>query len=394
MLRATNLSTDCCLPARRALLPGMVLAAILMLNGCATPQRMGPVVQSGPAVPSTEMVAPVMPGITMPPPPVRIPSPLPDTVGPAIVLQDSRLPLLQAWVGQQRRLYQVAAPILMKNTELCPLQARKILGFTAKNAYSFSSDFVEVAKSGLGLGERLQIMSVLPESGAELAGIRSGDILLAAGPHLLARGPDAEYAAGSAIGDAVQGNTALDITVLRSGDNESSIIDVPLTPACAMVIDLGNTDVVNSYADGRRLMVTRGMLDFVRSDDELAAVLAREIAFNVINVLPRPDLSAVIDRLHTLDAVPNVMPEGETLLQSSLLQDAAVDRLALYMLARAGYPVAAARTFWERLAAAYPADMPNSHAALHAPIGERLAVIDRIIAVIATKRQNGQPLVP
>ena len=282
----------------------------------------------------------------------------------------------------------------MKNTELCPLQARKILGFTAKNAYSYARDFVTVARFGLGLGERLQIMSVLPQSGAALAGIRTGDILLAAGPHLLAQGPDAEYAAGSAIGDAVQGNTALDITVLRSGDNESSIIDVPLTPACAMVIDLGNTDAVNSYADGRRLMVTRGMLDFVRSDDELAAVLAREIASNIINLTPQPELSALIDRLHTLDTVTPAAPEGDALLQSSLLQDAAVDRLALYMLVRAGYPAKAARAFWERLATVYPADIRNSHAALHAPIAERLAVIDRVIAVIAAKQQNGQPLMP
>lgn len=375
---------------------GLLVSVMGLLAGCATP--LPQTVPLAPAIPARAPVSPV-PAKPALPSPAEVPPPVPapaaaDVPGPTVAPADDRLAVLQSWITQQQRLYQVAAPLLLRNTPLCPLLARKILGFTAKNAYSFSSDFVPVAQSGLGLGEQLQVMSVLPDSGAAKAGIRSGDLLLAAGDQTLAQGPDAERVAGSMVSDAIEGNTALDVTVWRKGDTESSIVDVPLTPACAMVIDLGNTEEVNSYADGRHVMVTRGMLGFVRSDDELAAVMAHELASNILSPTLRPAQSVVIERLHSLNAVTQAAPEGNVLAPATVQQDSAADRLALYMLARAGYRLDAVAPFWLRLASTYPASIANSHTALHAPIGERLAVIERVIGDIRQQQQQGKPVVP
>ena len=305
---------------------------------------------------------------------------------------NERLVTLRQWVEQQRQLYRVAAPLLINNAPLCSLASRKILGFTAKNQYSYSSDFVEVAHTGLGLEDQLQVMSVLPGSGAMQAGIQEGDILVAAGDRAVPGGPNAERLAGSLMADAVAGNPTLHLMVLRG--EASILIEVPLTPACAMIIDLGNSDTVASYADGSRVMVTRGMLGFVRSDDELAWVLAREIAFNVVTLAPRPDIATVIDRLHSLNIAPQTAFDEQLIAPTTPVQDAAIDRLSLYMLARAGYSLEGVGEFWERLAVAYPAELRNSLASMHTPIAQRLPAMERTTEAIRVKQRGGLPLTP
>ncbi|MGZ3254903.1 MAG: peptidase M48, partial [Burkholderiaceae bacterium] len=47
---------------------------------------------------------------------------------------------LQSLVTQQDRLDRVAAPLLVNNPEICKDNARNLLGFTAKNKYSYSEE--------------------------------------------------------------------------------------------------------------------------------------------------------------------------------------------------------------------------------------------------------------
>lgn len=377
------------------------MIAALLLAGCAAPDQvmrlpsslgaraeLQPLqaLQPPPFLPPPPVSAPLLP--SLPPPPSAAPPVAPAVPAP----ENERLVLLRQWVEQQSRLYRVAAPLLIRNAPLCSLSARKILGFTAKNQYSYPSDFVETAHTGLGLDDRLQVASVLPGSGAMVAGIQVGDILVAAGDRTVPSGPNAERMAGSVMADATAGSASLLLTIQRG--EEKIQIDVPLTPACAMVIDLGNTDAVGSYADGARVLVTRGMLAFVGSDDELAFVLAREIAFNVVTLAPRADIATIIDRLRSLNNAPQSGADELQTVPTTPVQDGAVDRLALTMLARAGYPLEGFIEFWERLATSYPPELRNSLASLHTPLAERLPGIDRTIKAIRAKQQSGQILTP
>ena len=71
----------------------------------------------------------------------------------------------------QNRLYKVASPLLIQNAELCKGQARNLLGFTAKNRWSYPGDYNEAAHVAFGMDERLQVTSVLAGSGAAKAGL-------------------------------------------------------------------------------------------------------------------------------------------------------------------------------------------------------------------------------
>lgn len=384
-----------------------VLAMFAALAGCAThyaPRVPAPtssaavpalpfagVAPATPALPSAPIVGTVeaTPAIPVPASPAQPNAPLVPAVSAP---QFDNINLLRDWVAQQARLYRVAAPLLINNTVLCPAHARNILGLTAKTQYSYSDSFVADAQSLLGLEERLRVMNMLPGSGAALAGIQTGDFLLKANIEELPAGLGAERAGASLIASEMRGRSSLHLTIAR-GDTRMAV-DVPLTLACAMVIDLGNSDLVNSYSDGHRVMVTRGMIGFAQTDEELAFVLAKEMAHNVLTPSSRPDFGAVIDQLHTLKATPVAADIDTGIAPYAPALDGGADQLAMYMLARAGYEIANVASFCQRLADAYPAQSEGNHTALHPATQYRLWAMDQITKTIAAKRKNSLPLVP
>lgn len=303
---------------------------------------------------------------------------------------------LRTLISHQDRLYRVAAPLLVNNPDLCKGNARDLLGFTAKNKYSYSSDLLPAAQALFGMDDRLQIMGVLAGSGAARAGIRRGDKLIDAEGRPLPEGPNAEREAAAILGPLIAARPSIKLTVLRN--NANTVVTVPLTRACAYSIELGNVDTVNAYDDGRRVLITRGMMNFVRSDEELAYVLAKEMAHNSLGHAGKQNMSATIGSI--IDNLTRVRPDVTTLAGTSGVRpmpqelDAAADTLSLYMLARAGYSIDRARAFWERLANQYPVTVLNSYTAIHPSTAFRLSVMEKIVADVKAKQAGKKPLSP
>ncbi|TFW30465.1 M48 family metallopeptidase [Massilia horti] len=296
----------------------------------------------------------------------------------------------------QERLYHVAAPLLINNADLCKTHARNLLGFTAKSRYSYPGSYNEAAHVAFGMGERLQVTQVLAGSGAAKAGLKVGDRLVSAGGKPLPSGPQGPALAGSVFGPLVAAQATLPLTIERDGKERQ--LTVPVTRACAYGIELGNSDNINSYADGSRIMVTRGMIGFTRNDDELAYVLAAGLAHNVLGHAAVQRNSATIGSI--IDNLTRVKPDDSMLIGSGGIkampadQDVAADRLAIYMLARAGYDIDGVDEFWKRLAQAHPATVLNGYTANHPAVSTRVAAIQKTVAEVNAKRSAKKPLVP
>jgi hypothetical protein len=303
---------------------------------------------------------------------------------------------LRSLVTLQDRLYRVGAPLLVNNTELCKGNARSLLGFTAKNKYSYSAEFVNAAQTELGLDDQLQVMGVLAGSGAAKVGVRRGDRLISVENKAMPQGENAERQAASVLAPLVNGKARVKLSLLR--DSSAVELNVPLTHACAFGIELGNADHVNAYADGHRVMLTRGMLQFTRTDDELAYVLAKEMAHNALAHAQRQRMNATAGGI--IDNLARMHPDLGTMVGTAGIKpmpqelDGAADTLALYMAARAGYSIDGALAFWQRLASQYPATVPNGYTAIHPATAYRLSVIGKTIAEIKAKRAARKPLLP
>jgi len=304
--------------------------------------------------------------------------------------------VLTRMATQQDRLYRVAAPLLIDNAQLCTKHARNLLGFTAKNRHTYPGQYNEAAHLLLGMGERLQVTNVLVGSGAARAGLRQGDRLVAAGGQPLAEGPNALSQAGAVFGPIVAKQASLPLTIERGGDARD--LTVPVTRACAFAIELGNADNVNAYADGSRVMVTRGMMTFTQNDDELAYVVARTMAHNMLGHAATQRNAATIGSI--IDNLTTINPDTSMLIGSGGIKamptdaDSAADRLAIYLLARAGYRIEGASAFWKRLAAVHPAKILNGYTANHPATPARVMAIDKAVAEVKVKQSGKKPLVP
>jgi hypothetical protein len=296
----------------------------------------------------------------------------------------------------QERLYKVAAPLLIDNAELCKTHAANLLGFTAKNRYSYPGDYNEAAHIAFGMDERLQVTEVLAGSGAAHAGLKVGDGLVSAGGKPLPTGVHALSGARAVFGPLVAAQASLPLTIERNGAARQ--LNIPVTRACAYAIELGNSDNINSYADGKRVMVTRGMIEFTRNDEELAYVLATGLAHNVLGHAAVQRNSATISSI--IDNLIGVKPDESMLIGSAGIKampadlDAAADRVAVYMLARAGYGIDGDDDFWKRLAAAHPATVLNGYTANHPAVEARTAAINKAVAEVKAKHAAKKPLVP
>jgi hypothetical protein len=247
-----------------------------------------------------------------------------------------------------------------------------------------------------GMDERLQVTGVLAGSGAAKAGLRLGDDLVAAGSKPLPTGPTAPSTVGAVFGALISARPTLPLTIERDGRPRD--LSIPVTRACGFGIELGNGDNVNAYADGARIMVTRGMLGVARSDDELAYVLARTMAHNILDhpkaQRNQATLDSVIDNLTRMSPDTGMLngSAGIKAMPSNL--DAVADRLAIFLLARADYNIEGAPAFWKRFAAAHPASVANAFTANHPATAARLTAMELAIEDVKAKKASRKPLVP
>lgn len=304
--------------------------------------------------------------------------------------------VLSLLIAQQDRIYRVAAPLMVKNAPLCRTLARPLLGFTAKNRYSYPAELSPAAESLLKLDERLRVMQVLDGSGAMRAGIRPGDILQSIQDQPLPLGARAESEAARLLAPLLRNST--DVTVLVLREERPIHLTIPLTAACAFSMEIGHAPQANAYSDGRRIMITRGMLDFLGSDQELAVILAREMAHNVLQHAAAQQMTA--STASVIDALLPLQPDAAALASRGGLRpmpakaDQEADRLAMYLLARSGYDPAVTDRTMERLAQAYPASQPNTYTALHPWTSERRHSIQTTLNEIRQKQTSKNPLLP
>jgi len=308
----------------------------------------------------------------------------------------TRDPALDGLLQRQERVYRVAAPLIIKNAVLCRTQARPLLGFTAKNQYSYPPELAVAARQSLGLDERLQVMQILDGSGAMRAGLKRGDILQTIQDLNIPTGPQAEPDTARMLSPILKNLSELNITVVRQ--NQPITVNVPLTLACAFAIDVGNTQHVNAYADGRRILLTRGLLDWLSTDEDVAVIIAREIAHNVLQhakqLQQMATLSIVIDNLLLFkpDQVAANSSNGIKITPEKMDQEA--DRLALFMLARAGYDTANFTRVMQKLVQAPNASQAITYQTLHPWTDGRQSVIQTTIKEIRQKQLVKKALVP
>lgn len=206
-------------------------------------------------------------------------------------------------------------------------------GWTVEDAEQYAPALRQPVRAALKLGDRPTIVAVEPKSAAARAGVQAGDEVAAIGGHAL---PAASERASRARQEEIEQMMArgeTEVTVERAG--RPLTFRIASEPGCASEFLIGRGRGLRAASsDGARVTVSAEIVDFARSDDELALVMAHEFAHNILG--------------HNKDH-PSQRIAGEDRSGARTRdREREADRWALYLMARAGYDVNVAPGFWRR----------------------------------------------
>ena len=321
-----------------------------------------------------------------------------------------RLVALQAYLGDQQRLMLVSYPLLTRGAELCGEDIRYITGMALANSSTLLGEqFKQTAEANYRLGDQVQVVYVVPGSAADKAGIRTGDTLLQIGQVPVTStgmGADAVKEVLNQLQLLTKNGQAVRIDVQHAASSKSGISgqkqSLLITPdrACSYPVVLGNGDEVNAYADGKQVVVQRGMLRFANNDTELALVISHEIAHNSMSHITAKmtnyALGSILDiAAQVLLKVPTQGLFGNAGARAySQAFESEADYVGLYIMARAGGDLDNAPQFWRRMATLSPSAIQSSHLSTHPATPERFVALEETVKEIKAKKAAGQPLVP
>ena len=322
----------------------------------------------------------------------------PDEEAVAIEADKQREIAIQEASKSQQRLLRIGGPILKKSLPFCKDRKRKSIGITYGNKFDFEGEFQGIAVSKFGFDDTLEITYAIDSYPAAEAGFKIGDVLLSVNNKDIPDGKDASKKFSKLLKEEIKNNKQLSFQIVRDGIAES--LDVTPIETCDYPLIVTNDDVVNAFADGNNIFITQGMMDFTKSDDELALVVAHELAHNAMRHIDAKRTNAlggfVIDMLIAVIAgvdTQGMFTKNFAMAYSQEFESEA-DYVGLYMCELSGYDISEAAYFWRRMGVKHPGSIAQNHAASHPSTPERFVSIEDSIKEIEQKKVKNETLMP
>ena len=323
-------------------------------------------------------------------------------------------------VKQQRRVDDIGYALLAAAAPFCSGALAPKSGLRFANAYSYARDYQAAARA-MGFSDTLVVVGVAAGSAAERAGFAVGDRIAA----IDGGTPPVGSSALQTLSRQLQARRVPGpILTLQRGalafPSEPSAEEPTAAPAqaapalrtalptdsvCGYNLAATRMDVLNAWADGTNVTVTSSMLRFVADDDELAAVLAHEIAHNAMRHVQATQQNAAVgglfgDIIDIFAATQGYNTRGEftkagmnvgSLVFSQDFEREA-DYVGMYLLARAGRSTARAPNFWRRMAQENPGSI--KYASTHPTTAEQFVRLEQAVKEIDLKIARGEDLAP
>lgn len=295
-------------------------------------------------------------------------------------------------IAEQIRLNIVRWRIAIKGRAVCREDVGPLLGLHSLTRPKGAMGDVLAKK--FGITEKPTVFHVLSGSPAELAGVKKGDILKTIN--------GVEITSPKSLEDVneqwTQG-TPFRITLERNA-TPVTVTAIPEV-GCKYPVGLSPQQIINAFADGKRVMIARGMMSFAKDDNELALVVSHEIAHNSMKHIDAKkqnmglgflaDLATV---LLSKGQVSNTNFAGMAASAYSQEFEAEADYVGLYLMANAGLPIDDAPRFWRRMAAAHPQNIKTNHSASHPSTSYRMVALEETVKEIQGKISRSEPLLP
>lgn len=306
-----------------------------------------------------------------------------------------RVEAVRSHVATHRRLHDVSFRVLKANVPLCGDKVDYFGGLTWLSLSKLPKEWHQVFQSQFGVTDELTVLNVVEGSPAEAAGVLPGDKVVKVDGAALGSGRRASRTLESALNKSDAARITL--TISRNGALSDRVIHRVM--ACSPEVLVHDADSVNAYTDGRRVVITAGMMRFIESDDDLALIVGHELAHITRghieaqqgNMLIGALIGAVAGGLAGVDMTQAGADIGAMAFSQEF--EAEADYVGVYHAARAGYDVEKAADLWRRMARIHPQGI-NLLGSTHPSTAKRFLAIQAAANEVRRKLNAGQLLVP
>ena len=246
---------------------------------------------------------------------------------------------------------------------------------------------IQIARYALDRGPG--VLATVEDSPAARSGLAAGDVLLSVNGKAFPdpRTMTVRQRRGSWRKD-IDASEALLENALRAGparllvlrDHVERDVELNARPGCAARVRLARSSQANAFSDGVHVVVTTRILDFVRSDDELAVVIGHELAHNLLGHKAQLEAQGVSGGL--------LAGIGKNASRIRATEEAA-DRFGLRLAWTGGYDVRAATAFWQRFYARFGSGLRIF--ATHPGMRTRESLVNETISELSHEQQPGVP---
>lgn len=293
------------------------------------------------------------------------------------------------------RLSDVSLSVLEHGTDLCGDRVTYYLGMDTNSIDHAPEEWRQAYKDALGLDDSVKVTRVFAHTPADEAGLQAGDVILMVNGEKVETGDDAYEKFLSQLHDQLDTGEPVSFWVERNGVP----MTLSVTPAkrCDYAVVMSDDTVVNAYADGDSVVVTKGMMDYIKTDNELALVVGHEMGHNVMGHITKKTgnriLGAVLDGLiaGVTGVYSNNFANAAGMMYSQEFEQEA-DYMGVYFMERAGYDSTGAPNFWRRMGADNPYAI--GHATTHPTSAYRYVFLEKCSKEVKEKEKEGVELLP
>ncbi len=265
--------------------------------------------------------------------------------------------------AQEARLATMAYRMATANANLCS-RPEMMTGLILHDLTQYQpAKRVEVSRA-FSLNSGIGVLQLVPGSAAARAGLRIDDEIIAVGG-VRVENPSAIQTSLTSFGrmqgfaDILQARLErgpTDLLIRRSGQVER--VTMTAERGCGGQLSLSPSSGLNAWSDGRHIVLTMGMDQFAGDDDQIAFVIAHEMAHNILGHFTRPSKMGIFGSFRGRD------------------RELDADGFAVRLMANSGYQPAAGIAFLEhsqrRLWWAFSFDHPG--------FGNRIRIVAAEIA--------------
>lgn len=306
--------------------------------------------------------------------------------GPAVASIDDRLQekseALLALRELDRRVATVGYRLARANVDLCSQQV-PLAGIVPHDVSQYDASLRSVAAGIFNLEAGPAVLAVAQGSPAHRAGILADDRLIAINgqpsPGQLPSNDSASFESAEQILGWLEGAFGQEGGEMQvERDRQFLTIVVKTEQGCRTRFQLLPSRSFGASADGHYVQITSRLALFAANDGELAAILAHELAHNILTHRKRLD-DAGIKR-----GLLKFFGRNARLIRQTEVE---ADRLSVYLLDRAGFPPTAAAQLWRRLGPRRPWGIIG--ASTHPNWKKRVAALENEAARIQALKRSG-----